>query len=368
MPNASLSPAGEDMLTATIQPIVHPGHAPREDEELVGVIVTICNGSSYDPLFTQVPQLAGEGKRVATYAASPGSLSHIVGKLSGNPVQGTRSTALHRNLRHLIADIQAVQPDSVVFNWECCSGCTHEHFDNSSVVMDLVKRLLDRGHMVMFSDFSLKALIADWREDLLGPNPFVKTTECSGKFQLRFDPAILSACPSAQLKKLGELASDGKAELHAMPNTIAFSVRWSKADCSAYNCKVLTVMTKLNGQPTSPVPGEGCEVGGHRGLAGHVLLTYPSGGQLLVSAGHWVELSRLDVTEENLLQAAASFGAVFQGEIQASMASCSSAAERQRTVQAYSCQMVQQSSPCTYSISNMPRPPLKHASAPAATA
>jgi hypothetical protein len=28
--------------------------------------------------------------------------------------------------------------------------------------------------MAMFSDFSLKALIAEWDENLMGPNPFVK--------------------------------------------------------------------------------------------------------------------------------------------------------------------------------------------------
>lgn len=28
--------------------------------------------------------------------------------------------------------------------------------------------------MAMFSDFSLKALIADWNSELLGPNPFIK--------------------------------------------------------------------------------------------------------------------------------------------------------------------------------------------------
>jgi hypothetical protein len=251
----------------------------------------------------------------------------------------------------LVADIEAVQPDSVVFNWECCSGCTSEHFHDGLIVMDLVKGLLDRGHMVLFSDFTLKALIQDWREDLLGPNAFVKVAEFQNKFQLRFDPATLRGCPSAQLQKLGELARDGEAELHAMSNTIAFSVRWSKADCSAYDCTVLTVMTQCDGQPVQPpVPGEGCEAGGHRGLAGHVLLTYPSGGRLLASAGHWMELSRLDVTEESLLQAASAFGAAFQNEIQVNMASCSSAEERQRSVQAYSSQMIQQSTPCTYSL------------------
>merc|ERR1739845_111941 len=109
-------------------------------------------------------------------------------------------------------------------------------------------------------------------------------------------------------------------------------------------------MTEINGQPCRPTPGEGCEVGAHRGWAGHVLLTYPSGGQLLASAGHWVELSRLDVTTADLLQAAASFGAAYQAEVRSSLASCGSVEEQRRTVQAYSSRMVQQSSPCSYSM------------------
>jgi hypothetical protein len=253
-----------------------------------------------------------------------------------------------------VADIQAVQADSVVFNWECCSGCSSDHLECSAEVMKLVKHLLDRGHMVMFSDFSLKALIQHWKEELLGPNPFVKVSEFGGKFQLRFNAATLCESPSAQLQKLGELASDGKAELHALPSTIAFSVKWSKADCSAYQCKVLTVMTEFGGASARPAPGEGCEAGGHRGLAGHVLLTYPSGGKILVSAGHWIELSRLDVSEEIFLKAAAGFGNAFSNEVVATMAACSTAAERNRTVQAYSSQMIQQSTPCSYS-APMPR-------------
>merc|ERR1712014_53609 len=102
-------------------------------------------------------------------------------------------------------------------------------------------------------------------------------SEFGGTFQLRFDPAMLQECPSAQLQKLGELASDGKADLHAMGGTIAFSVDWTKADCSAYRCQVLTVMAETNGHPVpAPVPQQTCEVGGHRGWAGHVLLSYPS--------------------------------------------------------------------------------------------
>jgi hypothetical protein len=342
-----------DMQSASIQPIIHPGHEPRQDDVLAAVIVTICSSNSYDPLFSQVPQLAGEGQRVATYQISASALPHIYCELSGTPVQEGRSGELHRNLRHLMVDIDAVQSDSVVFNWECCAGCSDRGFEDSPMVLGLVKKVLDRGHMVMFSDFSLKALIRDWKEGLLGPHPFLKVTEFHSSFKLGFDPASLSACPSAQLQKLGELASDGKASLHALGGTIAFTVNWLKADCTAYDCKVLTVMTELDGRQAQPPPGQECEAGGCRGLAGHILLTYPSGGKLLASAGHWVELSRLDVTEANFYQAAASYGAAFQAEIQQSMASCQNTEQVRQTVQAYSSQMIQQTAPCSYSMAPM---------------
>jgi hypothetical protein len=341
-------PLQEIPQEAMIEPIQHPGQQPSAESVLVGVIITISDGTSYDPLFSQVPQRAGENQRVATYRASVASLQHMINALSGNTPPVPLPTSLHRNLRRMAADIREVQPDSVVFNWECCAGCGNNQFHDASIVMNLVKHLLDRGHMVMFSDFSLKALITEWKENLLGPNPFLRVSEFEGTFQLRFDAATLRACSSAQLQKLGELASNGKADLHAMSNTIAFSIDWSKADCSAYNCQVLTVMSQMCGQQVETLAqGNTCEAGGHRGLAGHVLLTYPSGGRLLASAGHWIELSRLDVSEADLLQVAGSYGAAFQSEVLASMSSCRTNEERQRSVQLYSMQMIQQSPPCS---------------------
>merc|ERR1711879_666382 len=131
-----------------------------------------------------------------------------------------------------MGDIRSVEPLCVVFNWECCSTCAHEAFHQPDedprcreIVMDLMQLLLERGHMVMCSDFSLKALIKQWSERRLGPNPFVKIGDFGGSFQLHFDPDVLAQCPSSQLQKAGEMSSDGSARLHAMSNTIASSQR-----------------------------------------------------------------------------------------------------------------------------------------------
>jgi len=34
-------------------------------------------------------------------------------------------------LKELIADIKSLEADNVVFNWECCSGCSSENFSYS---------------------------------------------------------------------------------------------------------------------------------------------------------------------------------------------------------------------------------------------
>jgi len=72
--------------------------------------------------------------------------------------------------------MKSIDPDSVLFNWECCSelSCGEVfHFHDKEIVVNLINYLITKGHMVMCSDFATKALITDWNEKLLGPNPFV---------------------------------------------------------------------------------------------------------------------------------------------------------------------------------------------------
>jgi hypothetical protein len=51
--------------------------------------------------------------------------------------------------------------------------------------------------MVMCSDFSLKALIPAWNEELLGPNPFIVIGSFSDSMKLHFNSEKLKECASA---------------------------------------------------------------------------------------------------------------------------------------------------------------------------
>ena len=166
-----------------------------------------------------------------------------------------------------------------------------------------------------------------------------------------------SSCPSAQLAAVGALCEQGFARSHAMPGTILYAVDESKAAVAtaAGSCiDVLTVVARADGmtatQQLSLAGLKGpllSETGGAQGLAGHVLLTRPSGGMLLTSMGHWIELTRLGVTEESLLSASMSHDAAFGQQVSTELGSARSAEEREAVVQRYSSKMVQMSSPCS---------------------
>lgn len=109
-----------------------------------------------------------------------------------------------------------------------------------------LKIATDRGHMCMFSDFSLKALINNWNENCaLGPNPFVQTKEFTGNFEIRFNPGDLKECPSAQLQTVGDMAEGGKCNVLAAGGTVVYSVDKTKLDHKHYTLQVLTVATTI---------------------------------------------------------------------------------------------------------------------------
>lgn len=199
----------------------------------------------------------------------------------------------------------------------------------------------------MVSDFSVKALIADWEKDLLGPNPFVVLGEFGDSMTLRFDPQVLMECESNQLRVVGQL-SYGSTELKASDNTICFSVDQDVDPQGAYEIEVLTVVTDMPGiDVASFSPSMICQGGGFNGSAGHVLLKYPSGGRLLASAGHWMDLSKLSVTPEKFYQVASlTYGPGYTNNLLTQYRDYETQEEREAFLTKRAAKMIQQSAPC----------------------
>ncbi|MBI5512361.1 MAG: hypothetical protein HY909_01255 [Deltaproteobacteria bacterium] len=350
-PNAPRIPIASDL-----QRVRFPTRATGS-EPLVAVVVTVHDGSSFDPLFREYPQESPEG-RVSVWSCGTTSLAPLLERLQREGAAPGEGEA-EDPFAALYAELASVDVDSVVFNWECCSECTDAGFRDTALVLRAVEVLLARGHTLMFSDFSLKALLGVWKKraaaGFLGPCPLVKLGEFGARFELRFDAAALQGCGSAQLERVGDLCEGGQASVQAMGGTVAYTLDAEAARGAPYQVKVLTVVTSFEGQSaleryeSALQGGRVCVVGSHRGAAGHARITYPNGGSMLLSCGHWVELVKLDVTAERLVRVAEQTYGQARSQVMAQELADASPAQRAQLLQQYSKDIVVQSSPGKYS-------------------
>jgi len=322
--------------------------AAATDDKLVGVVVSIFSGCSYDPMFREVEPSTVPGERISTYSIGCRQVKLLHDYLvAAMPVPDAWAG--------LVEDLRSVEPDSVIFNWECCDAVDKSGFPRcqdaptDDITMRFIGLALQNGFTVMCSDFSLKALITDWSEELLGPNPFLNIGETSGQVTLKFQASDLQndEVPQ-QLQVVGQLCSErGSAVVQTLGGTIVYTVNPKRAATDAYTMKVLTVVSDLSSRVPEHMQcsvGEGDSV--KRGAAAHVTLTYASGGQIITSMAHWIELTKIDTSVEAVMRTAAQeFGAAEVQSFQDEMNCLATEADRYECLQKRSKQLISKSAP-----------------------
>jgi len=313
------------------------------------VIATFFQHSSYDALFREIQQVSPDPDNfsIAVFSFSYSSILEILTCLKENKQS---QSPLVLDLLNCIAQVDR---ESVVFNFECCSNCTEGGLGSGSEdIIPLLDLIIQRGNVAVFGDFSLKGLIHDWSVKLLGPNPFLNIGSCDSYLTLNFNPADLIACSNAQLQTVGRMCDTGLANLHALGGTIVYTLNPKRTPTKLYELKVLTIVTKTSfGSMTTPLTNDlKIFIGDHSGTAGHVEIKYATGGLLITSAGHWIELSRVHTSEESLMRTMEQqMGKDASAQAQTDLQSCSSTEERDEVVQRYARLVVQSSAPCQYS-------------------
>ncbi|GAM23278.1 hypothetical protein SAMD00019534_064530 [Acytostelium subglobosum LB1] len=276
-----------------------PTKGYKKELPICSMVITINSGSSYDHLYTSVEQVSPSSDyAISLWEVNYNAVTAILNTLNG-------SIAIE-SIQELVDDLKRIEPASVLVNFECCSGCSDSGFGNR-VAMPFIKKCLDSGYMVQFGDFSTKALIKDWDQSLLGPKPFKQIGTFSSTFKLKFNPDTLVNSASAQLKIVGGLCREkGGAQVSAMGGTVRFTVNKANTDNKIYDLQVLTVLThhdtnvEKDGNEQVTFNGEV-----FKGSVGHAILKFktvpdpsvtdkPTHAYMVVSAGHWMELSKLD--------------------------------------------------------------------------
>jgi len=91
---------------------------------------------------------------------------------------------------------------------------------------------------------------------------------------------------------VGNLAQDGHCNIKTLSSTIVYNVDRNKIDPNRYKLEILTTANTHRHKRWI----YGIENDRVTGAAGHVLLTYPTGGKILTSMGHWIELMKVDTS------------------------------------------------------------------------
>lgn len=281
--------------------------SPPDDQRervLHAVTITLTNPPSYDPLPTN--QTCEDGKiHIYSCPLEKEPLGCLIRVFENRDKDDLSEMEIR-----LSKDI--AEATDTVLNFECCDGMgSADGFKtvDNNLVMELVNTVLERGGLVLFSDFSLKALIHAWKPEFWGPIPFVNMGCCSGYVKIRFDPKVLQQCPLGQLRAVGDLCANSSKEeediavagVNAMINTIVYGLSPEAMKASEYSIQVLTIVTDMklysHARTVSPKDKDKVhQIGKYAGFLGHVLLTFRGGGQILTSAVHWKDLLDMDVS------------------------------------------------------------------------
>ena len=137
--------------------------------------------------------------------------------------------------------------------WCFFAECSDSGFTNmpaERIILEL-EFFLSHGYLIMYSDFSLKALIKAWSEvgddTAIGANPFVRTGSMAGSVTLKFNPFTLKTCISSQLQAVGELWPDQDfCTVKCLGSTVQYSLKpgvlqQKEQETRPYAVEVLTV-------------------------------------------------------------------------------------------------------------------------------
>eukprot|EP00924_Labyrinthula_sp_SR-Ha-C_P013113 maker-scaffold_12-snap-gene-10.56-mRNA-1 protein AED:0.00 eAED:0.00 QI:28/1/1/1/0/0/2/41/420 len=348
------------------------------------VIVSIKSGDSYDDRFCLTREGSSDaflehGKHgtTALYTVDSGPIIfylHLVmiGKkikkidLFPRPeIKGKKAALLQpvdeneeqlELLKELKAMCDQVGPQSVFFNFECCAGYSEAGFGQNPTVQPSYHELIAflvriYGATCLFCDFSLKALISNWSNKLLGPKPFTIVGQFADELFLSFYPFRMKSTNIPALQKLGHLVPQAsttsrknglkpsRIDFLAQKETILYTVntevepllrrtennvkeRYKTPDLpiqSPYEIEILSVASYFNSgdftRKALSLANQSNDINlcildeKNFGFCGHAVITYPTKnpeknpnpGRIVVSCAHMSDIVSIPASSGNLL-------------------------------------------------------------------
>lgn len=103
-------------------------------------------------------------------------------------IAGFEETSDNPVVKKLFKEIKSLEPDHTLFFWDCSYGyCQGTFSEGKEKVMKLLSYIVRGKHIAGFFGFSAAALISNWDEEVLGPNPLLKiSNELASSIKLMY--------------------------------------------------------------------------------------------------------------------------------------------------------------------------------------
>lgn len=295
------------------------------------VIICISSCETYDDAYRNVNEK--ENEKIDYFVIGYKKISEFYKIIVEN--EETNSSEYQK----LKKSLEIVNSDSVMVYFECCSFLTDNGFHFTEKCMELIEYFIfNKKYLVLCADFSLKCLINDWKEEKFGKTPFNGYSSLkNGEIDISFNKEKFINSGLRQFKVLGELVDHnkqiGKILLKVLQDTISFEINNIKNE--KYTIDILSIITEkiddeydnvdnpkkkqktnntinntlnisseLSNTPTlcnfneNKVNDE--LVINDNSLVGHAIINFKDGGKLLLSNGHFSELSRINCSDKSL--------------------------------------------------------------------
>ena len=238
--------------------------------------------------------------------------------------------------KKLKKSLEIVNSDSIMIYFECCSFLANTEFHFTEKCMELIEYFIfNKKYLVLCADFSLKCLINDWDEEKFGKTPFNGYSSLKkGTIDISFKKEKFINSGLRQFKVLGELVDHnkqiGKILLKVLQDTVSFKINNTQDD--KYTIDILSVITektddkydninhsnkkqKINNSINNTLNTllDACTLRNFNknkinnelvinedSFVGHAIINFKNGGKLLLSNGHFSELSRINCSNESL--------------------------------------------------------------------
>lgn len=317
----------------------------NEDKlKLVSIIVTFTSDESFDTSLRSKKPICRDDLRVDVYAVDIKKIEIFVNLLLYSSMTDNINVSQSsiESIIFLKNSFQEVSKQCILFNFECsplfkCKVSGKFGLVSKDSTLNLLKYLIDelKCH-IMFSDYSLKALINDWDTEILGLKPLKeigKVGELGKTPKEKYEKEIflmtdnIEKSESSQIKVVRLLSKTDKILMNCLRNTIIVGLDASKLPnteiqktdtdnekkllkqkksktivTKKYDFKVLTKVCNLE---------EACYYEedyfldkSSKDSIGHAYFKYESGSILFISTCHWneLELDKFEVDENKLKQ------------------------------------------------------------------